>query len=599
MDAVPTQRASVFRRIAGNRCVHIALIAIVGLLAYSNSFDAPFYFDDQAFTVNPRVMDIKNIPSYFFEITGPLGERPFTLATFALNYYVGSLDANGHYVSTNGHYVSTNGFHVVNVGLHLLNGALLYVLVLVTAGLIGMERREALLAAFFMSLVFVLHPLQTETVTYLVTRSMLIITALYFAGLIIFIRAARATGKGRLLYYVALFAVSLMGMASREDFVTFPVMLLLYDLFFISRFSLRGALSKWKLYVPAALPLAYLAFLVLSWDFYGQDAGFKVESTTPVEYLMTQFNVHWTYLRLVALPVNQNLDYNYPIARTLFELPTLLSFIGYAGLWVFALALSKKRPVVSFSMLWFLITITPASSFVPLVDRMFEHRMYLPSAGIFGVFTAGAFAVIGGIRGKSARVGLMLACILVLLSFGATSYARNGVWSDRIEMWKDAVKKSPRKARPHNNLGNAYSIKGFEEKAKEHFEKAIALDPFYADPHFNLASIYYERGMHEKAAEHFNYTVYAKPEFEEAHLNLALALAATGERKKAERHLKIAASLRPYPEAHFNLGVLYMKEGNREKARKEFGKALALNPGHVDARRFLEYVSGPDKGQPH
>jgi Flp pilus assembly protein TadD len=592
MDAAPIQHGSVFSRIAGNRCVHIAVIAIIGLLAYSNSFDAPFYFDDQAFTVNPRVMDMGNIPSFFTNITGPLGQRPLTLTTFALNYYTGSPDASGHYVST-------TGFHIVNVGLHVLSGALLYVLVLMTAGLIGAERREALSAAFFMSLFFVLHPLQTEAVTYLVTRSMLIITALYFAGLIIFVRAARATGKGRLLYYVALFIVSLMGMASREDFVTFPVMMLLYDLFFISRFSLRGVLRKWTLYVPAALPLAYLAFLVLSWDFYGQDAGFKVESTTPVEYLMTQFNVHWTYLRLVALPVNQNLDYDYPIARTLFELPTLLSFIGYSGLWIFALALSKKRPVVSFSMLWFLITITPASSFVPLVDRIFEHRMYLPSAGIFGVLTIGAFAVLGKISGGRVKIGVVLALMLVMISFGVTTYARNGVWSDHIEMWEDTVKKSPRKARPHNNLGNAYSMEGFNENEMEHFKKAIALDPFYADPHFNLASIYYERGMHEKAAKHFKYTVYAKPEFEEAHLNLALALAATGERKKAERHLKIAASLRPYPEAHFNLGVLYMKEGNREKARKEFGKALALNPGYVDARRFLEYVSGPDKGQPH
>jgi hypothetical protein len=489
MDAAPTQRVSVFRRIAGNRCVHIVLIVIVGLLAYSNSFDAPFYFDDQAFTDNPRVRDIRNIPSFFFEITGPLGERPFTLATFALNYNISGEDRSGHHKKT-------TGFHIVNVSLHLLNGVLLYVLVLVTAGLVGVERNKAFLAAFFMPLVFLLHPLQTETVTYLVTRSMLIITALYFTGLVVFVRAARATGKVRLLYYVALFVVSLMGMASREDFVTFPVMLLLYDLFFISRFSLRGVLRKWKLYVPAILPLAYLAFLVLNWDFYRQDAGFKVESITPIEYLMTQFNVHWTYLRLVVLPINQNLDYSYPIARTLFELPTLLSFIGYAGLWIFALALAKKRPVASFSMLWFLITITPASSFVPLVDRMFEHRIYLPSVGIFGVFTVGAFAVLGKIPGGRVRMGLAVGGIIILLSFGVTAYARNSLWSSHIGMWKDTVEKSPRKARPHNNLGYAYFAKGFIDQAESHFRKAIALDPFYADSHFNLASIYYQKGMY-------------------------------------------------------------------------------------------------------
>jgi tetratricopeptide (TPR) repeat protein len=589
MDAVPIQRASVLRTIAGNRCVHIALIAIVGLLAYSNSFDAPFYFDDQAFTKNPHVRDIGNIPSFFTNITGPLGERPLTITTFALNYHISGMDASGQHIYT-------TGFHAVNVGLHLLNGVLLYVFVSLTAGLLRLERREALLAAFFMSVVFVLHPLQTETVTYLVTRSMLIITALYFTGLIVFVRAARAMGKGRLFYYVALFAVSLMGVASREDFVTFPVMLLVYDLFFISRFSFQDVLRKWKLYIPAVLPLPYLAFLVLNWE---QVAGFKIESITQLEYLITQFNVHWTYLRLVILPINQNLDYDYPVARSLLEFPTLLSFIGYAGLWAAALALSRRRPAVSFSILWFLITITPASSFVPLLDRMFEHRMYLPSAGIFGVLTAGTFAVLGRIRGKGARASVVLACVLVLLSFGATTYARNDLWSDHIGMWEDTVKKSPRKARPHNNLGQAYFAKGFNEKAEEHFEKAIALDPFYADPHFNLGSVYYRRGMHEEAAEQFNYAVYAKPKNAEAHLNLALALAATGERKKAERHLKIAASLRPYPEAHYNLGVLYMKKGNREKARREFSRALVLNPGYVDARRFLEFVSKPDNGPPH
>lgn len=584
VNATGAQSDSLFGRLARNSYVHLAVLMLLGLLVYSNTFHAPFFFDDMAFTDFPRAQDIGNIKSYFTQITGPLGERPFTLTTFALNYAISGTGFAGHNVGS-------TGFHVVNIALHLLNTVLVYAFVLLTGGLAGIERRVSVPAAFLTSAAFVLHPLQTEAVTYLVTRSMLITTALYLGGIMLFVRASRVKGMRCVPYWLGILAISFLGVSAREDFATFPAVLALYDLFFISRFSMRGVLRKWTLYVAAMLPFAYMAFLVTSWDMYGADAGFKVKSATPLQYLMTQFNVQWTYLRMFVLPFNQNLDYDYPVSKTLLELPTMFSFIGYLALWVAALVTTRKRPLISFSILWFLITITPASSFVPLVDRMFEHRVYLPSVGVFGIMTMGVFYVFGKLRHTWARAGLTAAVVCVLLAFGVTAYARNALWTNQVSMWEDVVLKSPNKARPHNNLGNAYQTWGLAEKAEQQFRRAIQLDPYYADPHTNLGSILYRRGEYREAADNFKFSVYAKPESAENHLNLGLALTRLGEFTEAKKQFRAAASIKPYPEALYDLAVVYVKEGNKEKAIIELKKALSINPYHARARGLLESLS--------
>ena len=183
-----------------------------------------------------------------------------------------------------------------------------------------------------------------------------------------------------------------LSMGSKEWAVILPVMLMLYDVLFFSGGKVRPVLSRWYIYLLTALPWAYvLSHLDLLSKGGSAGVGFNLVSATgitPVTYLYTSFNVIWTYLRLLVLPINQNLDYDYAIAKTLFELPTLLSFLGHVAViaGAFLVYFRKKWTIVPFGVAWFYIGLLPTQSIVPVVDVIFEHRVYMPSIGFFLVF---------------------------------------------------------------------------------------------------------------------------------------------------------------------------------------------------------------------
>jgi tetratricopeptide (TPR) repeat protein len=562
--------------------IHLLLITVLGLLAYSGTFNVPFYLDDMPNIVeNPGIKDLLAIPSMFTDISGPLASRPLALATFALNHSVGGLD--------------TTLYHLVNLALHLINGTLLYLLVTMTAGLLGRKGDEIRLMAIFSSALFVLHPIQTESVTYIVTRSMLLATMFYLLGIMLFIRAAGVSpgGRGAVKYAVGLFIVSLMGVASREDFVTFPVMLLLYDYVFVSRRDIRGLLRNWWLHLPGVLALGYLAFLVAGYEYV--NAGPEVKNATPLQYLMTQFNVHRTYLRLLLLPLNQNLDYGYPVAETMVELPTAVSFLGYLGLWGAVVYSVKKRPAVAFPLLWFLVTLMPASSVVPLVDVIFEHRLYLPSVGAFTLIAACVAAL------KKKRTALNVFAVVVLL-FSSLTYARNALWQDEIRFWEDVAEKSPAKPRPHNNLGVLYEGEGRYEDAIREYRAALDLDPFYTKSHVNLGILFMNQGRHEEALKEFLTSTRIAKHLEDmnipaytlhAHYNLGVVYARLGRYDEAEEEFIAVLGIDPeHAEARNNLGVVYEKKERFKDAVREYRETLRLNPDFAEAHFNLGVVYG-------
>lgn len=564
--------------------VHLILLTLLGLLAYSNTFKAPFAFDD-AFNIveNHLIRDLSNIPSFFTDMEGPFASRPFMNATFALNYRFGGLD--------------TWGYHVVNMANHLANGFLLYFLVLLTGRHLGHEERAVRRAAVMGSLVFLVHPIQTEAVTYIVSRSMLLATSFYFLGMILFLKSA--TAERRKGFYIAgLFAASTLGMASRENFTTFPVMLLLYDVFFVSRFRLSEAAGHWRAYLIVIVSLGYGAYIMVN-NTYDRGADFPGIGVPELDYLLTQLNVHWTYLRLLVLPVGQNVDYDYPIASTLFEIPTMFSFIGYIGLWAAAIALARRKPAVSFSVLWFLVTLMPISFGVTLLglsldDVISEHRLYLPGTG-FAVLLAVSLT---GLAEK--RKALLPVLVAVVFVFGGATYARNAVWSDGISLWTDAAEKSPRKTRPYYQLGVNYTLRGEFRKAEEAYLSAVDIEPEEAMPYYNLATFYFERGLHEWSERNYLRAIELKPDFEEAHNNLANLYYRLERYEDALQEAQAAVRLNGNDYlAHFNLANIYFALGFREKARSEYEVTLALNPRFSAARKALDNIQHHRIGSPN
>jgi protein O-mannosyl-transferase len=217
----------------------------------------------------------------------------------------------------------------------------------------------------------------------------LLATFFYLAAFLLFIKGAQ---KHKSLYYIGVFFSALLSMGSKEWAVTLPAMLMLYDYMFLSERNVKNVLSHWKAYVLAALPWALIAYnLNLTTTGGNTSLGFNIVTTsgiTPVTYLLTSFNVLWTYIRLLLLPINQNLDYDYPIAKTLFEFPTLFSFVGHVAVVGVSFWLYKKKGwlLMPFGVAWFYIALSPVQSFVPIIDVIFEHRLYMPSIGFFLLF---------------------------------------------------------------------------------------------------------------------------------------------------------------------------------------------------------------------
>jgi hypothetical protein len=369
--------------------VAFGLIAAMVLIAYSNTFTASFHFDD-----NPSIIENSTIrhvtPESIMSIL--LGQRPVVYLSIMFNYWIGGLNVVG--------------WHIFNIGVHILTSIFVYLLVLWTLMLpaCGNDYAEkARRIALFCALLFGVHPVQTESVTYIISRTELLATCFYLASFLFFIKQA-TTGKFR--YAVGLLVSALLSMGSKEWAVTLPALLLVYDYLFLAEGKFKTVLSRWYMYLLAALPWA-IVFRTLNLTSPGGagGVGFNLASATgitPWTYLLTSQNVIWTYIRLLILPINQNLDYDYKIAKTLFELPTIISFLGHLSILALALVLFWKKgwKLIPFAVAWFYIGISPTQSFVPVVDVIFEHRVYMPSIGFFFAFIVAYEMVFDRIEGR-------------------------------------------------------------------------------------------------------------------------------------------------------------------------------------------------------
>lgn len=350
------------------------LIIIAAGVAYSNTYTVPFHFDDHpSIEENPRIRHLENIPSFFWKNEGPVGTRPLLLVTLTINYAIGGLNPIT--------------YHIFNNTLHAINGIIFYFFILTTLNLPLLREKYSAIAkeiALFASLLFVVHPIQTQAVTYIISRSMPMVTFFYLLGILLYVKGVQS---GKKSYFIILIFISFLGMASREDYFTFPFMLFLYDVMFLS--PIKDIKKRWWVYGLILLTAAYRVWLSVTYKDSPESAGFGVKLLSPYQYLCTEFNVIWTYVRLLFLPINQNLDYDYPVSQGIFEFPTILSFIGHLLVIAFAIWIYKRNRLVTFLVLWWYITLSPSSSFIPIIDVIFEHRVYLPSIGFFFLFMIG------------------------------------------------------------------------------------------------------------------------------------------------------------------------------------------------------------------
>ena len=583
--------------------VHILIIVVLGILIYSNTINAPFAYDDISSIINNslvtgvrHIIDPQNI--YDNRLVGNL--------TFALNYQL--------------HKLNVAGYHIFNLLIHLLNTLLVYWLVILTTRtpyVSAYVEKDVLKNSdpyrwipLFTALLFVSHPVQTQAVTYIVQRFASLSTLFYLVSLVLYIKArgSDSSKKVRYAFFAASIISAVLAMRTKEIAVTLPVMIFLYEFMFF-----RDDIKKRMRYLLALLltvfiiPLSMMLMRGGSKRVRGIDELTKIAGSADVsrlDYLRTQFRVIMTYIRLLFFPVNQNLDYDYPIYKTFFTPPVFLSFFVLLGIFcwgIYLLYRSYKSDqancccyrLISFGIFWFFVTISVESSIIPIVDVIFEHRLYLPSVGFFIAFMSGVgffYARIAN-RTKGVAKALIPVMILVVICLSLTAYARNRVWSDMVTLWDDVVRKSPYKPRPHNNLGVAYWEQGrFDDAAKE-YQTAINLKPDYVDAHYNLGKAYREQGRLDDAVREYLTAISLKADLPEPHYNLGLVYRTQGRFDDAIREYQTAIKLRPdYADAHNNLGVTYQTQGRLDDAIKEYQTAINLQPNHAKAHHNLGTV---------
>ena len=539
----------------------LALLAF-GLVAYSNSFTAAFQYDDFHHILrNEAFFDLTDLSRIFHYGKG----RFLPYLSLAFNYKISKFDPIS--------------YHIFNFFVHYIATIFLYFLFLEIVDTPAMQGVELKLSkrigAFLVGGIFFLHPLQTESVTYVIQRAESMAGMFYLATLFFYVKARRAGRRHGVLGYSILAGIAALCAAfSKETAVTLPVMIVVFELFFFNT-SIKDLLRT-KLFLFILVPAAVILWLKLKplirTDFFhdpGPGMGF-----TRKQYLLTQFCVLLTYLRLFFWPAGQNIDWDYPLATNFFALQTFSSFLFLLTLLILAFFAYRRLRLLSLGIVAFFITLAPTSSVIPLRDVIFEHRMYLAVAflamGCVHVFSYG----LERIRGISPRAqAIASTCsILVLLSLlSGLTQARNQVWLSELSLWADAVHKSPNKARVHNNYGRGlYSLKNtVTEEAKREFEAAIRLSPGWAVPYHNLALCYFQEGDYLQAIVLDLEALERMPKYKEVFYQLGRSYRKLNQWDDARLYLERLIGLSPgsgYIKAYIDLLDVYLAMGLRDQA---------------------------------
>jgi len=583
----------------------LALIGIGVFVIYGNVYKSPFVFDDV-----PKIVENKTIRdlSNFFFLSKLLEPRAVVDFTFALNYRFGQLNVFG--------------YHLVNVLIHILNGWLVYFLVLTilkqlpqASGLADPTISKSpdfsiRTISLFAALIFAVHPIQTQAVTYTVQRYASMAAMFYMASVLFYLKARIIQQNAKRLkrieleqdgtthtfklssLYVLAILCGILAFLSKQNTASLPLVILLVELLLI-----QGTWQQWKQKLPwfalfFSLWILFVLYItgLFSDGFAGsellEDVSGLMKETETVgrwQYLCTQFNVLVVYIKLLFLPVKQNLDYLYPFKSGFFDDYTPFAFLFLIGLFALAAWQIKKRPIISLAIFWFFISLAVESSIIPISDALFEHRLYLPMFG-FGLFVS--FLIFHYLFPKRSLACVLLLAIVVPL--GAATYKRNMTWQDEKTLWSDVVSKSPYNYRAHNNLGKALKYEGRLDEAIAHYQQALQIHPDYQKAHNNLAVVLSKQGRKNQAMDHYLKALRINPDSAETYYNLGNLMASLGRWAEAVSHFLKALQIDPDDaESHNNLGNVLIDLGRLDEAVKHYAEALRIDPANANAHNNL------------
>lgn len=544
-----------------------ALIVVATALAYSNSFAGAFVFDDHVIIVeNERIRDLWPPWPYAADTL-----RPLLFFTLAVNYALSG--------------VQPWSYHAFNLLVHVAAALLLFDVVRRTLLLPRWHERHAAAAtpmAFAIALLWAVHPLQTQSVTYIVQRGEVMAATLALLSLRCVIGELGARERRRVIAWRAgAIAALTLALTAKETAIAVIPLLLVYDRAVVSGSWREVMRRRWPLHaavvgLPAAVALLrWLAGMPLLFSYNVEWA--------PLTYLLNQGAIILHYLRLVFWPHPLVFDYGW---QPLAPIAALSGAAAVGLLLVAAGRLLRSRPAIGFAGFAFFILLAPTSSIMPIEDMAVEHRMYLPLAAVIAVAVAAAReALILAPRAALRHAIAAAALIGVAATFGTMTWARNRDYARELMLWEDTLAKRPGNARAFYNAGVLLLVDQRVADAAARFEQAIAIDPEYAEAYANLAATFMLRGDPLRAERLYREALRFDRALPEPYVGLGRLLTAAGRNREAAPYYEAAVGVAPpSSELLLELGRARLRLGDFGAAEAAFARALQLRPDDAAAQ---------------
>ncbi len=574
-----TGAPSQLDRPAGWLALRLGLLAGAIFLCYANGLDVPFLFDDKAAIVESKYVrslwPLSSAMSAPKDTTGT--GRPILNLSLAINYALNGLDATG--------------YHVANILFHTVSAFLLY------GALRRLLRRPALARfnasadglALAIALIWAVHPVHTQAVTYIVQRAESLAAMFYLAAVY---AAVRSFGMARpLVWRVVSVVAVVLATLTKEMAATAPFIIYAIDAVVACRGRwLEPLRRRWAFHAALWAALVPLA-IIMSQAPRGATAGFGAREVLPWhEFLLAQPRVFTTYFQIAAAPVNLCFDYAMRAA------PGWRGVVPYAilpgGALLATLVLVLRRRAAALAGIWFFVILSPTHSLIPVSELIFEYRLYLPLAGLVAFAVLGMYALttpaqcheagtptLRRRRWRMLHAGMIAAAAFVL---AALTHLRNDVFASEISIWSDTVQKQPGNGRAHCNLAMAYVDAGDLARAEASFRAAIAMAPSYEPPYVSLAVLLSDRGEYEAALALLHEAVALQDASAPAHYNLGIVLARLGREDEAvESYRRALERDADFADPAYNLGNLALRRQDHAEAERWFREALSRRPDHV------------------
>jgi tetratricopeptide (TPR) repeat protein len=542
----------------------IIFFILITIIIYTNSLFNPFIWDDLDLVYkNLLIRSFSNFRKIFVvdlfyksgEIASSNFYRPIQNFSYMLDYHFFGLNPFG--------------YHLSNIILHILNVILVYFLILF------ITRKRS--AAFITGLLFAVHPVHTEAVTYISGRADLLVCLFMLLSITFFISYSRYRKSRKNIFYLLSLFCFVLALLSKELAIIFPLVLLLYDFTFRKDiFSDLGVFIK-RYVVFILIDLIYIILRLTKLQFNLGEGIYLTGHYSLYSRLIIFFHVFNIYFRILFLPLDLHMCRIFTLSLRILNPITFLCILSFLlSIVLLIYSYRKSKNIIFFSGVWYLIMLVPQSGlFYPINAFMADHFLYLPSIGFF--------LIIGFLLSRYCSRKILIIIVILIIGFYAPiTVIRNYEWRNEEFFYKQIIERSPYCVDSYLNLGVYYRDRGLYKDAEKNFRKALSLKYNAHLAHYYLADVFVRMQRYDEAIEELNTILEILPGFKRAEIynNLGYIYQMKKDYNKAINNYRYSLEIKPeFDVARFNLVSIYLKQDQKEKTLSEFEKILGLKEG--------------------